>query len=133
MSDTRVPIREQLFVEGVPPMLLGSRDRHTGQIFFPAETMNPVTLQDSTLEPHAFDGAGTLVSWTVIGRGMPGFDSPYAIATVQLNAGPAFIGQLHDWQGKALRPGMPVVLTIERIKTDKDGRDVVGPKFIPLE
>lgn len=127
------PIRPDLFVDAVVPRLVGSRDRVTGEVFFPAEAMNPRTMQEGTLERHEFDGSGTLVAWTVIGRGMPGFDSPYALGTIQLDAGPGFIGQLHDWQGKTLRIGMGVKLTVARIKAEKDGAEVVGPKFVPLE
>lgn len=131
----RLPIRPGLFVEhgDAPPALVGSRDRETGQVFFPAEVMNPVTMREGTLERHAFDGAGRLVAWTVIARGLPGFDSPYALATVALDAGPGFIAQLHDWQGKELRAGMRVRLAIGRIKVDKDGAELIGPKFVPVE
>lgn len=131
----RRPIRPDLCVEreGASPLLVGARDRETGQVFFPAETMNPVTMREGTLERHEFDGAGTLVAWTVVGRGLPGFDSPYALGTIALDAGPGFIGQLHDWQGKALRPGMRVRLAIGRIRTEKDGAEVIGPKFVPVE
>ena len=128
-----VPIRPDLFVEGPEPCLIGSRDRDTGEVFFPAEAMNPKTMQEGTLERHEFDGSGTLVAWTVIGRGMPGFDSPYALGTVQLDAGPALIGQLHDRQGKSLKAGMRVRLAIARIKAEKDGIEVIGPKFVPVE
>jgi len=131
----RMPIRLDLFAErpGGAPVLVGSRDRETGQVFFPAELMNPVTMREGTLERHELDGAGTLVAWTVIARGAPGFDSPYALGTIALDAGPGFIGQLHDWQGKALRPGMRVRLAIGRIKAEKDGTEVTGPKFVPVE
>lgn len=115
------------------PRLIGSRDRLTGQVFFPAEVMNPVTMTEGTLEPHAFEGSGTLVAWTVIGRGLPGFDSPYALGTIALDAGPGFIGQLQDWQDKALQPGMRVRLAIGRIKREKDGTEVIGPRFVPVE
>ena len=128
-----VPIRPDLFVDGSEPRLVGSRDRQTGQVFFPAEAMNPVTMAEGTLERHEFDGSGRLVAWTVIGRGLPGFDSPYALGTIALDAGPSFIGQLHDWQGKSLTPGMRVKLAIARIKAEKDGTEVVGPKFVPVE
>jgi uncharacterized OB-fold protein len=132
-APARVPIRPDLFVEGEVPRLVGSRDRLTGEVFFPAEAMNPVTMTEGTLERHEFAGDGTLVAWTVVGRGLPGFDSPYALGTVALDAGPGFIGQLHDWQGKVLRPGMRVRLVIERIKAEKDGTVVVGPKFVPQD
>lgn len=129
----RVPIRPELFVDGDPPRLVGSRDRETGAVFFPAEVMNPVTLTEGTLERHEFGGSGTLVAWTVIERGLPGFDSPYALGTFALDAGPGFVGQLHDWRGKSLHPGMRVRLVIGRIRTEKDGTEVVGPKFAPIE
>ena len=131
----RTPIRPDLFVEGgagQPARLVGSRDRDSGQVFFPAEAMNPVTMREGTLQRHEFEGGGTLVAWTVIARGLPGFDSPYALATVQLDAGPSFIGQLHEWQGKPLASGMRVRLAIGRIKRDKDGSEVVGPLFVPV-
>lgn len=131
----RRAIREGLFIElpGTAPRLVGSRCRVTGQVFFPAETMNPVTLTEGTVERHEFDGAGRLVAWTVVSRGLPGFDSPYALATVALDAGPSLIAQLHDWRDKVLAPGMRLSLTIARIKTERDGTEVVGPKFIPVE
>ena len=131
----RVPIRPDLFIERPedPPALVGVLDRETGQVFFPAEAMNPVTMREGTLERHEFAGAGRLVAWTVVARGLPGFDSPYALGTIALDAGPGFIGQLHDWQGKALRSGMRVRLAIGRIRTEKDGTEVVGPKFVPVE
>ncbi len=133
-APVRTPIRPDLFVEDAEvPRLVGSRCRVTGQVFFPAETMNPVTMQEGTLDRHEFDGNGKLVAWTVIGRGLPGFDSPYALGTVALDAGPSFIGQLHDWQDKALAPGMPVRLVIGRIRQDKDGSETIGPKFVPVE
>jgi len=133
MSVAQVPIRPDLFVDAEPPRLVGSRDRISGQVFFPAESMNPVTMSEGTLERHEFEGSGRLVAWTVIGRGMPGFDSPYALGTIALDAGPGFIGQLHDWQGKTLEPGMRVRLALARIKADKDGTEVIGPKFVPVE
>ncbi len=129
----RVPIRPDLVIEGPPARLVGSRDRLTGQVFFPAEAMNPVTMTEGTLERHAFEGHARLVAWTVVARGLPGFDSPYALATVQLDAGPSLIAQLHAWQGKTLRAGMRLGLAVERIKTEKDGTEVIGPKFVPLE
>jgi uncharacterized protein len=133
-SAARVPIREGLFVEADGrAQLIGSRCRETGEVFFPREAMNPRTMVDGTLEDHAFDGAGRLVAWTVVARGMPGFDSPYALATVQLDAGPSFICQLHDWQGRTLEPGQRVDLVIERIRTEKDGTAVVGPKMRPRQ
>ncbi len=129
----RVPIRTGLFLEPAQsaPKLVGSRCRQTGEVFFPAEAMSPTLMRPGTLEEHAFDGSGTLVAWTIVQRGLPGFDSPYALACVQLDAGPSLIAQLEQWQGAALAPGMPLELVIGRIKQEKDGTVVMGPKFRP--
>lgn len=128
-----VPIRPDLYVAGEPPRLVGSRDRVTGQVFFPAEVMNPVTMTEGTMERHEFEGAGRLVAWTTVARGLPGFDSPYALGTIALDAGPSLIAQLQDWQGRDLQSGMRVKLAIGRIRKDKEGAEVLGPKFIPME
>lgn len=132
----RVPIREGLFIDTAPdgkPKLIGSRCRETGEVFFPREAMSPALMRPGTLEDHPFDGGGCIVAFTTVQRGLPGFDSPYALAAIQLDAGPSLIAQLHGWQGKALAPGMRLELVIERIRQEKDGTVVVGPKFRPLD
>lgn len=128
------PIRPGLFVRAGAdghPKLLGSRCRETGQLFWPAERMNPVTRKPGTLEPAELDGGGRLVSYTVVQRGLPGFPSPYALATIQLDDGPSLIAQLEDWHDNALSLGRRVDLVIGTIKTEKDGTRILGPKFRP--
>ncbi len=128
------PIRPNLFRvagAGGRPLLLGSRCRETGTLFFPAEVMNPDTHRAGTMEPAEIDGAGRIYSVTKIARGLPGFASPYALAVIQLDAGPSLIAQLEDWQDQDLRIGVPVDLVIGTIKTEKDGTRITGPKFRP--
>ncbi|MCP5367484.1 MAG: Zn-ribbon domain-containing OB-fold protein [Hyphomicrobiales bacterium] len=130
----RRPIRDGLFVDGDgsrPPRLLGSRCRETGEVFFPAERFNPTTRRAGTMEPVEIDGAGRIHACTVVRRGLPGFDSPYGIAVVQLDAGPSLIAQVEADDPAALAIGTPVRLTIGRIKRERDGTEVVGPKFTP--
>jgi uncharacterized protein len=129
------PIRESLFLEAGAdgrPKLLASRCRETGQVFWPRELLNPVTHRRGTLEDVEISGDARLVSYTVVRRGLEGFASPYALAAIELAAGPTLIAQLDDWQGKALRLGQELVLVIGTIRTDKDGTAVVGPKFRPV-
>lgn len=127
------PIREGLFLEGPPPRLLGSRCRETGEVFYPAQVMNPTTCKAGTMEPAEIPGDGTLVNWSVISRAAPGFESPYAMAVIKLRAGPMLTTQLADWQKVALRTGMPVELVIGAIRHDPDGTAVTGPKFRPID
>lgn len=132
MSDTR-PLRSDLFVEGPPPRLIGSRCRESGEIFYPVQTMNPVTHKVGTVERVEIDGAGTLVNFTRVLRGVPGFDTPFALGVIRLDAGPTLTAQLADWADVELRAGLRVELVIGQIKRDADGTVVVGPKFRPIE
>jgi uncharacterized OB-fold protein len=133
-SGATKPIRANLFLaqgRDGRPKLLGSRCRETGQLFWPAEIMNPVTRRPDTLEPAEIDGNGKIVSFTTVARGLPGFPSPYTLAAIELDAGPSLIAQLDDWQSRKLDIGQRVDLVIGTIKTEKDGTRVIGPKFRP--
>jgi uncharacterized OB-fold protein len=130
------PIRAGLFVRAGAdgqPKLLGSRCRESGQYFWPAERMNPVTHRAGTLEAAEIEGRGRLISYAVVERGLPGFASPYALATIQLDQGPSLIAQLEDWRDRTLRLGQPVELVIGTIRTEKNGTQIIGPKFRPLQ
>lgn len=126
------PIADDLFVPGPPPRLLGSRCRETGQLFYPVQSMNPVTMRAGTMEPHAFAGGGTLRNFTRVRRGMPGFDSPFALGVVELDEGLLLTAQLEDWDYDRLACGQRVELVIGTIRRDPDGTAVVGPKFRPV-
>ena len=109
-----------------------SRCRECGGTFYPKEEMCPSCIKEGTLDTIAADGKGRLVAFTKVWRSPPGFDSPYAIASVQLDEGPVVIAQLQDWQDVELRTNMPVQFVIGKIKEDRDGNIVIGPKFKPL-
>lgn len=132
MSKQR-PIRKGLFVEGPPPRLLGSRCRETGNVFYPMQKMNPLTHRADTMEPVELPGTGRLLTFTVVRRAVSGFECPYALGVVELDAGPKLTAQLADWQNGPLRIGMEVELVIGSIRFDPDGTVVMGPKFRVLE
>ncbi len=132
LPDAR-PIRPGLFQErpNAEPVLIGSRCSQTGEVFWPAEVVNPRTHRAGTMESVEIDGRGKLVSYAVVQRGLPGFASPYAIASIALDAGPTLIAQLEGWEETRLTLGMPLRLSIGVVRTDKDGAQIVGPKFRP--
>lgn len=132
MKNSRL-VKDGLFVEGPPPRLLGSRCRETGELFYPAQAMNPTTHRADTMEPVELPGQGTLLNFSIVSRAAPGFESPYAMGIIRLQAGPTLTTQLADWQGVKLRTGMEVELVIAPIRHDPDGVAVMGPKFRPIE
>ncbi len=132
---TAEPIREGIYrkaADAGSPVLLGSRCAETGLVFWPAERFNPVTGKAGTMEPCEIEGQGRLHSFTTIARGLPGFSSPYALASIELDAGPTLLAQLTDWQDVDLHAGMAVELEIGTVKTKKDGTRIEGPMFRPL-
>lgn len=126
-------LRDDLFVAGPPPRLLGSRCRETGEVFYPVQAMNPVTHKAGTMEPCEIEGTGELLNFTRVHRGMPGFETPLALGIVKLDAGPTLTAQLADWADVELRAGLRVDLVIGPIRHDPDGTAVIGPKFRPVE
>lgn len=130
-----IPIRGDLFIQPSnpkdSPKLILSRCRECGGVFYPQAEMCPACIREGTLDRIEADGKGRLVAFTKVWRSPPGFDSPYVMASVELDEGPVVISQLHDWQGTDLRINMPVQFVIGRIKQDPEGNVVIGPKFRP--
>ncbi len=135
-AQKEIPVRENLFIQPAgpndSPKLILSRCRECGGTFYPKEEMCPACIKEGTLETSAVDGKGKLVAFTKVWRSPPGFDRPYAIASVKLDEGPVVIAQLQDWQDIELKMNMPVRFVIGKIKEDRDGNFIVGPKFKPL-
>lgn len=131
MKNTR-HIKDDLFVDGPPAKLLGSRCRETGELFYPARVMNPTTHKEGTLETVQLPSQGVLLNFSIIGRAAAGFESPYAMGIIRLQDGPTLTTQLADWQGVELRTGMDVEFVVGPIRHDPDGTTVLGPKFRPI-
>jgi len=125
------PIRDQLYVEGPPPRLIGSCCSETGEYFYPAQVMNPATQRAGTMETVEITGEGILINYSVVSRAAPGFESPYAVCIVRLDAGPVLTTQLSDWKDADLHTGMRVELVIGPIRRADDGTTLLGPMFRP--
>jgi uncharacterized OB-fold protein len=133
-SPSKVPIRENLFTIGPDgrPRLIVSRCKDCGGIFYPKEPLCPSCIKEGSLETIEIDGLGRIVAFTKVMRGLPGYDSPYVLACVELDEGPSVIGQLEGWQNVPLATGMKVELVIGKIKAERNGAMIIGPKFKPL-
>jgi uncharacterized OB-fold protein len=67
------------------------------------------------LEPHSVEGAGTLVSWTIIRRAptkLKGL-APYAVCVVDLTAGVRVTGRLQSVDAVAQAGGRAVCVAVE--------------------
>ena len=122
----RTALRDSFFVEGTPPRRIGSRSRQTGEILYPWHSSDSDT--DERVE---IEGAGTLLEFTRVLRGVPGLNNAFAIGLIKLDAGPVLNAPLVDWENAQLRKGARVALAIGEITRDASGNVFVGPRFRP--
>jgi uncharacterized protein len=122
----RTARRDDSIVEGRPPRLVGSRSRDTGEISYPRRSANAGA--DELIE---IDGAGILLDFTRVLRGVPGLNNSFAIGLIKLDAGPVLNAPLVDWQPGQLQKGARVALAIGEVKRDACGNVFVGPRFRP--
>jgi uncharacterized OB-fold protein len=122
----RTALRDSFFVEGTPPRLVGSRSRHTGEISYPWRGAD--SDADERVE---IEGAGTLLDFTRVLRGVPGLNNAFAIGLIKLDAGPVLNAPLVDWENAQLQKGARVALAIGEVKRDASGNVFVGPRFRP--
>ena len=135
-----IPIREGCFVfpdnERTRPRLIGARCRRCGDVVFPKRKLCTLCESDELMEKVFIGEKGTLYTYTIVRVGHPYFEIPYILGLVELPEGKDLrvLAQIEDCSLDEVRIGMPLELTIGKIKTDPTtGRTVVGHKYRPLK
>jgi uncharacterized OB-fold protein len=133
LSDTaHVLVREGLFVEGDPPVLLGTRCGNCGSVHFPrADACTYCATEDP--EPIELSGSGTLWAWTAVTAPPPGYQGevPFGVGVVELPEGVRIIGRLTESDPAALSFGQAMELRIVALHADEDGSEVMTYAFAP--
>ena len=136
------PIDERLFTwPAENPALLGSRCQDCGQMAFPVqENCRACSSDDVAIEE--LPGRGTLWTWTVQ-RFMPKPPynnnttletfQPYGVGYVELPNGVRVAGRLLENDPDKLAIDMAMEVVFETYRTEKDGTDVIGFAFKPVE
>lgn len=116
------------------PVLMGTKCQSCGRVFFPKKQVCPQCFGDD-LAPVPLSRRGVLHSYAISVMGPEGMEKPYLIGFVDLPEKIKLFSLITgcDTSGKGLKMGMDMEMVIERIKTDKDGSDVIGYKFRPVE
>ena len=128
----RVLVREGLFTDGDPPVLLGSRCTNCGNVLFPRVDGCTYCSADDP-EPIELSPRGTLWAWTAVTAPPPGYlgEVPFGVGVVELPEGVRVIGRLTESDPTALATGQPMELRVVPLHTDADGNDVVTYAFAP--
>lgn len=128
----RVMVRDGLFSDGEPPVLLASRCAACGNVLFPRVDGCTYCAADDTV-PVELAGPGILWSWTAVTAPPPGYrgEVPFGVGVVELPEGVRIIGRLTENDPAALATGQPMELCVVPLHTDDDGNDVVTYAFAP--
>ncbi len=126
-SASMVPLQAGLFVDdaGGTPHLAGTRCRVCGTHFFPRRRVCARCLSTDT-ETVPLSERGVLYTYTVVHQSTPEFRTPYILGYVDLPDGVRVLAPLADIAVDDVHIGMSLRLCIEPVRTDAEGRLVLG-------
>lgn len=110
--------------------LVASRCQACGAHFFPQRLVCARCLaRDLATVP--LSGRGTLYTYTTVYQSTPEFPTPYLLAYVDFPEGVRVLAQLIGAPPDAVRIGMPLELRVEPMRTDTEGRPILGYRLYP--
>lgn len=129
-----VPLQPGIFEADArgAPQLVGTRCRRCGAHFFPRRTVCARCLSQDT-EVVALSAVGTLYTYTVVHQSTPEFPTPYILVYVDLPEGVRLLAPLVGVEMDQVRTGLPLRLRVEPVRTDLEGRTVIGYRLYPAE
>lgn len=114
--------------------LMGAKCATCNQIHFPPRGMCPTCRRLGKLDAVKLNGAGEIVTYTVIHTAPEAFDkqTPYIMAIVKLDDGPSLTTQIVDCDPSEVEIGMRVKSVFRKIQEDGEaGLIHYGFKFKP--
>ncbi|MEM3562398.1 MAG: Zn-ribbon domain-containing OB-fold protein [Candidatus Jordarchaeaceae archaeon] len=130
--------KEGIFKEGSlesgNPILVGSKCKSCGQIYFPRKRVCPNCMTIDEMEEVELSRRGKIYSYTIAYVG-PLEYAPYAFGFVELPEGISIFTHFTDCEPfeEKLKIDMEVELSSGKITTDEDGTEVIGWKFRPVK
>ena len=113
------------------PTLLANCCAHCRKTFFPKRSLCPYCFEKGKMEGVKLDQQGIIYACTVIHRNSPtGIVAPYAYGYVDIPANKVRVfGLFTGGDPSSFAPGQAVELVLEPIKTDPQGKPIIGYKF----
>jgi uncharacterized OB-fold protein len=143
MADTAPPAEQKterpivpFLALGAHPRLLGMRCRTCGATYLKSGRVACAKCSEThTLEDIALSDRGTLWVYSIVHQSAPGIPVPYVAAIVDLPEKVSVRCTLVDVEPDPARLpfGMPVKMITRKVRTDKEGRDVIAFFFKPDE
>jgi uncharacterized OB-fold protein len=113
-------------------VLVGSKCKSCGKVFFPKKTLCTACFTKDNMEVVPLSKKGRLVSHASDDRDMMGLGYPHICAYVDLPEGIRLFSLLTDVDDDTkLKEGLEVETVVERFRTDELGYDILVFKFRP--
>ncbi len=127
-----LPIKEGIFkIKDGQYFLVGTRCKSCRRHLYPPVEICPFCFVRDVEEAY-LSRRGKLQAWTVVWVPPAGFEAPYGVAYVDLPEKVRVFAHLADYKADGLKPGMEMELVIGKIKVDREGNEIIGPKFRPV-
>jgi len=117
------------------PILVGSKCKICGKVFFPQKKVCTKCFRDDVLELHPLAKRGKIVSYSISHHNYQGIPLPYAFAYVYLPEDDLIIySLLKDWQPESekLAIGREVEQCIDFMREDPWGNKIICYKYRPV-
>jgi hypothetical protein len=119
--------------DGGKPYLQGSRCKNCGATYLGARMACSKCFSTEAMDEIKLSDKGELHVFSIVHQSAPGVPTPYIAAIVDLPEGVSvrcnILGVEPD--PKNLKFGMPVQMVAEKIRTDREGNDVISFSFKP--
>lgn len=115
------------------PYLSGSRCRECGATYLGKRMACSRCFSTEPMEDLRLSDKGELHVFSIVHQSVPGVQTPYVAAIVDLPEGVSVRCNITGVEPdpKNLRFGMPVEMVSEKIRTDREGNDVIAFSFKP--
>jgi len=113
--------------------LVGSRCKKCGTVYLGERIACSKCLSTDPLDEARLSDKGTLYVYSIVHQAFPGVQTPFIAAIVDLPEGVSVRCNIEgiDPDPSKLKFGMPVEMFTEKVRTDREGNDVIAFKFRP--
>lgn len=120
---------------GERPYLEGSRCKQCGATYLGKRMACSRCFSTEPMEQLRLSDRGELYVYSIVHQSFPGIPTPYIAAIVDLPEGVSVRCNLEGVEPdpKNLKFGMPVEMFTEKVRTDREGNDVIAFKFRPAK
>lgn len=116
------------------PYLQGSRCKQCGATYLGTRMACSKCFSTDLMDDIHLSDTGELHVFSIVHQSAPGVPTPYIAAIVDLPEGVSVRCNINgvDADPKNLKFGMPVRMVTEKIRTDREGNDVIAFSFRPM-